>query len=48
MFDVGLIEYEISLMPEDPNNNPEGYIDVGVFKVTTSGQSVMNERIQKR
>lgn len=42
LFDVGLIEYEISLMPGDPSSNPAGYTDVDIFRVTALGQSVMN------
>lgn len=42
LLDVGLIEYDVSLLETDIINNPEEFNDVGVFKVTPLGQSVIN------
>ncbi len=43
LFDVGLIAYEVTLLPQDPRTNPDQAWDIGAFEITPLGRQAIEE-----
>lgn len=45
VIDVGLVDYEVSDLPCDPQTNPDGFGKMGFFSITPLGEEAIGDRL---